>query len=220
MHASFLYCHTFQNCRCRCVEILVPNSILFGTFVRNLTNIIIAASFNASSPSLSYKVPAKSATITASPQTNSSNYVFGDCANASDFSPAYTTVTSLVNTCGFVIITAEAQLSDLSTCSVNTTIVSTIAPSTTCCTKCEVGADRVRLVYVKAFLFSTRSRVARHYREDKNLCSPQNLNHISSRLRWRSHADSNHGRYWKPDPTTDSIPEPTPYTLVSDNYTL
>ena len=108
-----------------------------GFLCRRLT---IAASFNASSPSLAYKVPAKSATITASPQTNSSKYVFGNCTNVPEFIPAYTTVTSLVNTCGFVIITAEAQLSALSTCSVNTTVVSTIAPSTTCCNKCEVGA--------------------------------------------------------------------------------
>ena len=138
-----------------------------GSLCRRLTGNIIAASFNASSPSLSYKVPAKSAPITASPQTNSSKYVFGDCANASDFSPAYKTVTSLVNTCGFVIITAEAQLSDLSTCSVNTTIVSTIAPSTTCCTQCEVGADRLRLVYVKASLLPIKPRIARHCCEAK-----------------------------------------------------
>ena len=157
-----------------------PSSL--GFLCRRLTGIIIAASFNASSPRLSYKVTANSATITASPLTNSSKYVFGDCANASDFSPIYTTVTSLVNTCGFVIITAEAQLSDLSTCSVNTTIVSTIAPSTMCCTKCEVGADRLRLVYVKASLFSTKSRVTRHCREAKNF-SFGNLNHISSLLR-------------------------------------
>lgn len=149
MRVSFLYCHTFENCRCRYVEILFANPICSGLLCGRLTSNIIPASFNISSPGLSYKVPAKSATITASPQTNSSKYVFGDCANATNLSPAYTTVTSLVNTCGFVIITAEAQLSDLSSCSVNTTIVSTIAPSTTCCTKCEVGADRLRLVYVK-----------------------------------------------------------------------
>ena len=154
-----------------------------GSLCGKLTGVIIAASFNASSSSLSYKVPVNSPTITASPQTNSSKYAFGNCTNVSEFSPAYTTVTSLVNTCGFVIITAEAQLSDLSTCSVNTTIVSTIAPSITCCTSCEVGADRLRLVYVKASPCSTKSRVARHCRETKDFFSPGTLNYISSLLR-------------------------------------
>ena len=157
--------------------------LVWDSCAKRLTGINIAASFNASSPSLSYNVSANSPTITASPLTNSSKYVFGDCANVSDFAPAYTTVTSLVNTCGFIIITAEAQLSDLSTCSVNSTIVSTIAPSTTCCTSCIVGADRLRLVYVKAFLFSTKSRVARHCREFKKFFSHGNLSHVSSLLR-------------------------------------
>ena len=163
-------------------EIRPKSPSCLGVLCGRLTGVIVAASFNASSPSLSYKVPAKSATITSSPQTNSSKYVFGDCANVSDFSPAYTTVTSLVNTCGFVIITAEAQLSDLSTCSINTTIVSTITPSTTCCTKCAVGADRLRLVYVKTSLFSTKSGVARHCREARNFFSLGKQNHVPSLL--------------------------------------
>ena len=155
---SLLCWHTFEIC-----SWCVGFNFLSFLPVQKTDKCLAATSSNATSLSLSYKLPVVSATITAKTQTSSPNYIYGACANASALSPAYTTVSSLVNTCSFVIITAEAQLSDLTTCSYNTTIVSTIAPSATCCTKCEIGADKVRLVYVKSFPPHIKTRVATHY---------------------------------------------------------
>ena len=71
------------------------------------------SSVNNSSLSLSYNIPASAANI-------STNYLYGDCANVAAVSTAYSTITSD-----------------------DTTTVSTIAPSATCCTKCEIGAAKV-----------------------------------------------------------------------------
>lgn len=75
---------------------------------------------NASSLSMPYTAPLASATITTASHNSSIKYVYGNCANATALSTAYTTISSH-----------------------NTIILSTIAPSATCCTKCEIGADMV-----------------------------------------------------------------------------
>ena len=71
------------------------------------------SSVNNSSLSLSYNIPASAANF-------STNYLYGDCANATAVSTTYSTITSD-----------------------DTTTVSTIAPSVKCCTKCEIGAEKV-----------------------------------------------------------------------------
>lgn len=86
---------------------------------RSLTS-SAAPLLNASSLSSSYKIPPASTTIAASTQNSSAQYVYGNCANDTALSTAYTTISSY-----------------------NTVIVSTIAPSATCCTKCEIDADMV-----------------------------------------------------------------------------
>lgn len=90
---------------------------LAGTISRAAASVPLlnASSLNSSS----------SAIVNDSPQ-NSVQYVYGNCANATALSTAYTTISSF-----------------------HTMVVSTIAPSATCCTKCEIGADMVCYGLVK-----------------------------------------------------------------------
>ena len=137
---------------------------------------------NNSSLSLSYNIPASAGNF-------STNYIYGDCANAPFVSTAYSTITSD-----------------------GSTTVSTIAPATTCCSKCEIGAAKVCYR-----VSTTRSETTRPSKSLRAISvvkdSPQRLNaNETSQVQLV---------YWQPD-LTDSASDvqPTPYTLVSDNYTL
>lgn len=113
--------HSFDSRGSWCVGILYSLFLhlhLASLPVQETDQLTPAPSLNASSLSLSYNAPPTNTTLTSSLQN--SRYVYGNCENATALSTAY--------------ITSSYH---------NTIIVSTIAPSATCCTKCEIGADRV-----------------------------------------------------------------------------